>query len=461
MRLSLCLSLGAGALYTAGRYELWRARQQESEQTAAWPSNLDPAVVASVLPGSHEDAMRMLDYVRRDGRVSDGPGFAAGCRELYRLAGGVPAIAERLAPSCERTRVESAIEEGRFAELTPSEVAETSDPTSVHIARGEWHEAALTADGGSYARPCLAALLRSYAGEPTRFETLQYKPDDDTCRLVAALLLPPEPRRAALAAMVELGWSPGYYHSVTYACELLVMAGGQAEYLITASLDAIFQGYVPDSIWLTPWMSLDATDLGPRGRDGVATNLATLELLRGHPARARTVMASFADPSNRRNMAAVVDLIEGRPVTTTTGELVVGYLRAHSDIARYAPRLGSWYRCTSIRSARASAADDADGGPLAAWLQQCPGVQLVDVQELLYGLVPRISTHRGELALAIRSLGSDRSSSIFTSATQAAVLRNLANLIGDASEADRQAAAFARFDAVLSDARKTIALLLN
>jgi hypothetical protein len=121
-------------------------------------------------------------------------------------------------------------------------------------------------------------------------------------------------------------------------------------------------------------------------------------------------------------------------------------------------------RCErDLRDAVATAVA-GDGGPLAKVFAECD-VFYISFPKLLFGILPRVTQHRAELADALRVYRSDITTYSaqhmpFSLVDDLAEYRDIARLAGDTEEADRMQAIISRHARVLADRDRTIAFLL-
>lgn len=462
-------------------------------------SNLDACSLASAMPGAWHEALwtllrRVEEHPARSSRALDRilglAELAQGCRAVvdrlfvhdrYEAAG-------RQAHACGLPVLErkALVLEGRLAEAIAIPDDDPDHDTlgaSLWIAGGEWRAAAeaIEARRETYAREtrssnatnthgrrlvyydCLAELLRSYGGDPgapERLRKLRAGPHGDVCTPMELELAAPEKRGRLVEARAAerdsdearlfdvLAWSLGLaddYSPAPY--DLLLTPETQGRNALRAWL------VVPDPEKLP-------ADVTPARRAEILRWIAAAQILDGEVARAEQTARDARDPPRTLQQPAI-------PVI----EAAVSLYSAHGGPKTIAPELRTRRRLglragkptqetlISVRYNEAlNAALRGDGDALAREM----ALNAWDDGDLL-AVLPWIQRGREDV---IRQLAWSAPAPQFPYAPisvqliRSAMRRTVLALAGADDEAARWDAIYRRFDAMLSDRRRAVALFL-
>jgi len=493
--LLLVVSLtGLGALYIAGRSALHVAdKVHYGSLSDGNVPELGATALAAAFPGTRDKALELLDSQLEGYRLPVTERAFSLLLELAELRGNCPAYlyehSVRLEPALAAARrcgereqvVELLAFLGRFdeAERELPEGAITELATTIHIATGHWAAAArgvdARADGLAHRNPveiagaaeyqreavaqlrCLAAMLRTFAGEANAFDGVKDRGQGSGCAIVKAAALPVEEQAAAFAAI------PAYQtNSMTSAgydltAGELAYAAGPAprEYFHGNGTSALMFQFDQDRIWTAPFQ------LAAHPDDPIAhENMTAVAVLRGDLAAAHQHLAHIQAPGD---LALGVALREPGPIAAERGRhpgldeaLALRQGVVPEELQRYMDE-DSPFRALIRRAV------DGDGEALALALQEAH-LQWEGFALPLLGLLPRITRNTDAAASAVRMFRNELTTYgydhiPFRLLSDVVMYRDAARLVGDTADAKQWQAIVDRYAAMLGDRQKLTAFL--
>jgi hypothetical protein len=326
------------------------------------------------------------------------------------------------------------------------------------IGVGDWNAAGAAADAqatlhgpehAAHAR-CRAAWYRNLAGAATSV------PDEDhpLCSIYAVLAEPVE-RRPELLRAIEASEARARLRDQSRMPAVRALLGVPARFARPwAEIEWAFADHMADAT---------------KGHDQIIGR-TVIAVLRGDVAHARLEVAALEPGPDRDTLASWIALREGselprgayrHPALESTMLLREGKLPPDLEMVA-----GDGFP-QSCRSDLRNAVADAvagDGGPLGQTLAEC-SVFYISLPEHLFGILPRVTERRAELADALRVYRDDWGMSStrrwpFRLVAQLAEYRALARLAGDAAEAERMQAIVTRHMQVLTDRDRVAAFVL-
>jgi hypothetical protein len=483
--LALCVGLAAAAAIATGTwYRVLRdigtsaLERMEHEPGRPIAREIDPYgdfAVAAAMPGSRDEAFRRTSdrfywnyqHVGSVLPLRDAIDQAIGpCwgmdRNLHEVRFDVALASER---TCRNPAFRAYVQlfRGYYQEALESPDQLLREYAA--IGAGTWEAAAVAADVQSNAAEhpevaaharCRAAWYRNRAGVSVAIPTTGHP----RCRIYAALALPRQARRAALEAIVraEHEKPPSEKDRLVEILEATLPGQASARPFIE-----------PREVDASSWLLVHHLDDDSRRRELINQLRASLAVLRGDFASARHELAKIADAS-RDTVALWIAEREGTDVPDVDPDLMRLHPAAIVRMGRHPPvdhSFPSTYPrdCDDDLRAALERAAAGDGGPLARVFAGCRVSYPVRGPELLFGVLPRVTQHRAELADALRVYRNDgdtyrASNWPFEFVQRAAEYRDLARLAGDDDEADRWQGIVIRHARVLGDRDRATAFAL-
>ena len=332
------------------------------------------------------------------------------------------------------------------------------------IGAGRWRDAAMlvetrTAPGEPEAQHCVAQYLKSLAGEP--ISTLE--PSNATCRVVAGILAPRDERDQYFSDKRD------EYDNVVQTARW-AFAGTPGNF----GFESVFV-----AMWFAPYAVVQDSELTHLYRGQLEMALGHFDLAAAEFAKA-TVARVPTDNAELRAFWVTTDRRLGQLVALRSGKPIAAFEldRTNPDAIdsideAAAVRSGVPVREAvrhirvypdGCRAALISALADAvagDGLPLARVFEGCQA-STIGVQfdaEYLYAVAPSVTSHREELATAIRNWRTDGGSP-FGHVRAFAVKRDLARLLGDTAEAARLQEIIERHAKVYADRDRVTAMFV-
>ncbi|HEX4451273.1 MAG TPA: hypothetical protein VH143_10410 [Kofleriaceae bacterium] len=465
-------AIGYAILVNAGDRALHRGQHDRAIQgsLSAW----DPFVVAAALPGSRDDALANVSHELEYNFEATDETFALRVA-FNELQGYCPTWlfeqasrfdeAADVAKQCDTVEAQAGALTfaGRFDEaaalLSPNNHGALA--TTIAIARGRWHDAALgveqvAADNererplAAIATRCLGALLRTYDGEGDAFEHVAKQETSQRCAVLRVFALPVDEQQVgfkALLGKIDVDIIP--------ESNLEILAGVGSHDPRLDGLDA--------SVSPVEWLARSTPELSWPWR-------ADIDRVRGDAtdfsAALHQAVADGFSSHHADQMADLARLFIGARVTTKSGWDPPWIVLARGDsIDRRDVGESDDTRNPCERARALNAAVAGDGEPLAKMLRDCPrfsffGSEVLDVLAVL----PHVVSHRDAVAAAVRQLRDellpvDDDHIPFAEIGVLAKYEALARLAGDRVSAQQWQAMRSRFDDVLADRRKIIAYL--
>jgi hypothetical protein len=498
--LVLFTAVWLGALYFVGSRALARAEDLRGTAGDGHLPAFGSAEIAAAMPGSREDALWTFDhqlsqgsYIRTELALEDQVAIRElqdECPALVLMRSVKLDRALAAARSCDHGLVPDILAfQGRFAEaeheLGPNDHSERA--TVIHIATGHWAEAALGVDQRAWrlehdtsvsdatkaymheaaiATRCLAALLRTYAGERDAFARVADHGLSTACPILQAMSLPVSEQAAALVAIpkskIEDRFSSAGYELA--ADELAIAAGATASgYRQRTGQLALLFPYDQTRVWIAPFQLAAHPDDGTT--ELAHENMTAVASLLGDMAAAREHLSHVAKAA-QEELALSLAIRDGSPLVPSDDGVHPGNDEAISlrqgkvddKVQRYFENEDG----TRLRAELQRAAN-GDGLGLVAALQE-RYMQWEAFSLPVLGLLPRITTHREEAVGALRmfrdglgTYGLDRVP--FNALSDYSLYRDAARLIGDTEDAKQWQTLIDRFAVVLRDRQRLVALV--
>ncbi|MBA3458730.1 MAG: hypothetical protein H0T46_02130 [Deltaproteobacteria bacterium] len=502
--------VGYGALRLAGNRAMKAAYAHDVDRVRRSLGNSDAVAIAAAMPGSREKALEELSYKLERGferteevfqlrlalDVLRGECTAFQLSTAVRLeeavvvarACGEPVLASQALAFLGKFE-DAWNERGRDARPYVEGV--------LAIATGRWREAAAAADARvpDYEKRerskyyteldaqrsvlnmrCLAALFRSWAGDKGAFDKIEGRLTNQRCRVFAALALPQADQGAALAA-ITFTVDDGDYdakHLVEEVRRVVDPATPWPDWYRHTVADIVAFG-ITQPTWFAPaHLALGRTDLSEGQLQSLLAANAGLRAFRGDLAGARGLLerAHAVRPNGRDNYTNELALGLLDP-SATLPDRPGGYVHPGLDemvelrrgqIPRDVDRvlMGSYSAdCKARLLPAVRAAQGGDGEELAAVLRDCR-ISWNTTQKGLLAVMPRVKTHRAEVAAGVRMFTSDSTTFTlknipFQFLEDIGWYRNLATAIGDTERAAHWQVIFDRHATLLDDQQKLIA----
>jgi hypothetical protein len=504
--LGTVLAFGYGSMWYAGRIALEHGRELSD---AVLPASLQ---LAAALPGSRAKALDTMAWELRDP-----PATAIGQADalaLHELADGCPGRARWLvdharfddalasARGCDAAADARALAHlGRYAEAAdvlakhPDALNDTpSEAVEIQIGASHWSEAAAAADqvaarfakdaaaGGDDARGhsivlewetrarCLAEWLRAKAGDPAaprKLASLARRPAPPACGLAAALL---EPTADARAHGLAAAAADGFGEVVQLAAASSWLDGGELD---ERGMFVNYAASEPNAWrWLLPFAppapapdtTNDITAPGRRRDDDLHEMRVGRALILGDLAVARAEADAVVGRTRIAMIASAAVRTDRTPIAWDANSIGSDDLTTAIAHRNGEPRpfrfLGGSQGCRDEVNVALHSAVTGDGEALAAAITHCDGTY--NLAPSLLGVLPRIKTHRDQLAdaLARTSDGNLFDELPFKFLEQAAVRRDALHLVGADAAADRWQAIVTAQVHQLADRDRAVAWLL-
>jgi len=367
-------------------------------------------------------------------------------------------------------------------ELEATDVTELA--TTIHIAAGNWTAAARGVEAsaraleaeipseyrtkellhdGAATRHCLAALMESYAGDHTAFANIE-NDTAFTCPMLAALAKPFEQQAAALAAVREPKTDAPSLDDTTYVLakwSIQLAVGDPPARYFAEGVSSLMFLRDRERVWLAP------SQLAVHRNDAYTAiaeqNMTAVAALRGDLRDARSHLAHVRPGYEHDELELALALDEGLPITATAGR----HAGFDDSIALRNGKLGPNLESLIDDRAVISLLERAlagDGSALVAMLNH-EGISFDVFAMPMLGILPRITSHRDEVASALRLFRDELTGFSlmripFHALGNMIMYRDLARLVGDAEDTQRWQLIIDRHAAVLGDRRKAMALML-
>ena len=454
--------------------------------------------LAAALPGSRDGALDGLGQQLVGYRIASSERAFQLALQLGEIRGDCPAtsylvqvrleealVAARRCGSREQVTTILALL-GRYEEaereLDATDVTELA--TTIHIATGNWTAAArgveaqasaLEAEtpsqyrtkailhGGAATKHCLAELMESYAGNRDSLANVEHD-TAFTCPMLAALAKPLDQQAAALAALREPKTDAPNLDDTTYVLakwSIQLAVGDPPAHYSGEGVSALMFLMERERVWLAPFQ-LEAHP-NDAYTEIAEENMTAVAALRGDLRDAHAHLAKLGPGYERDELELALALDEGAPITATPGR----HAGFDDSIAmrngQFGPNLEGLIddRAVIALLERALA---GDGSALVAVLNH-EGISYRVLAMPMLGILPRITSHRDEVASALRLFRDELTGFSlmripFNALGNLIMYRDLARLAGDAEDTQRWQVIIDRHVAVLGDRRKLIALML-
>ena len=498
----LVVGLGSyGTLRAIGSAELHRAERATGTARDGNLPAFGAGELAAALPGTRDRALDALErqlvgfHLAASERASQLQLRLAELRDECPsriLAGQVRldealAAARRCGSHDEVVRILALL--GKYDEaeraLAPDDVS--SIATTTHIATGNWKAAARGADARAdeLAREtpsqyrtqrylasvaggqrCLAALFRSYGGDPRAFATLTNRGTGAACAIFEAASLPLAEQATAFLRIPRTSLDnpdDGTSAGVDLVADELAYAAGEPRGAMYGgeAISALMFMFDRSRIWLAPFQ----LETHPTA-DGALLAMATYEILRGDQASARSYLARTGPSYAHDEIAIGLALRDGSPIADS----------GHRDHAGHDEAIA--LRNGVVDDRIEIYLGDDEAAPFRALLARAAsgdGRALIEILELdrlqwqafsipVLGLLPRITRDRDAVVAALRLFRNDLTSYSmlhlpFSAVSDMISYRDVARLAGDTTDASHWQAIIDRHVEVLRDRRKAVALL--
>ena len=316
---------------------------------------------------------------------------------------------------------------GRYDEAASITDPRASFRVEAAIDAGRWHDAAVAVTGDRDSTRCLVRYLESRAGGAIG----DLSGPSRTCRVIAGVVAPRDERAQYFSA-------PDLDHVEEVEIARWAFVGDRGDYSLR---DNGFE------LWLAPFAIAQDADSTRVRRALLAVDLG------------RTDAPTISDPTVARWLTQLVALRSGKPAPVDTSAEITNELDDAAAISGGAPvsestqHLVELHPCHAATIRALAEAAGGDGLALARVLESCDAAPRLDPL-YVFAVAPKVTTHRTELASAIRNWRIGDSVHAF------AIKRDLARLLGDDAGATRFHAIVERHAKVLGDRERVTALLL-